>query len=1072
MRFHLPASIAAARPPGARAVWQAATHGLLVTFVGIALLASWAPPSLSTPQLGTQVMLYPTGAGSERVASGDLNRDGILDLVTANGIDNTVSVLIGRGDGSFAQHADYPTGRGPQRVVLADMNSDGLLDAITLNPTSGTVSVQIGNGGGGFRRLADLVVGNPGSTVIGDLNRDGLPDLVTAVGSAVSVVLGQGDGTFSPHVETPVGHRAGYVAIGDLDGDGNPDLAVAIPYVEQGVTIGFSVMRGNGDGTFTPGAAYYIDVPNEVPYSSVGPVILADLNGDTRLDLVEAVNWCDYLCGHGIEVFLGNGDGTFSSPIGFFTGKPPFLALATADLNGDSKADLVWTSSEPTVAVVELGRGDGTFGYGGTVYGTTAVAIDDLNGDGRADMAGVAGGNAVSVLIGSGDWRFESDIPTFGAGGCGSSVAIGDLNGDGRLDVVSAGAYQGGPSWSESSVSVLIADGRGGFAGSGVYVGEVVVDRVALGDLNGDQRPDLIVTVSTAVRVWLNNGSGGFGPEVCPDGCDETAVIPRDVAIGDLNRDGRGELVVLGDSGIEVLLGSGDGRFAHAGIHEPATSFRKFLLEDFDRDGDPDLALAKSGAVSVMLGDGTGSFSPQTEYAVGHDSYWIAAGDLNGDGRLDLVSVGSGSVATLLGRGDGSFTFVETVPVEGAHGQPAIGDLDEDGLPDVALAVGARVGVMEGAGDGTLSGPVIFASGGAGPWWTGIDDWNGDGRPDLGVIHGGWREYDDPYWWCSGGTIAVLFNKSVAPPKAMQFELTPHTLTLSSQGRWVTGFLELPPPLSASGINVSSIRLNGSVPVDAAAPVALGDHDGDGIPDLMVKFDRVSLELTVAEGDQVPVTVTGSVDGKPFSGTDHIRVRRGAISAPAADSRLGVGAVTQVRWEIPAGVKVPSVALLHSIDGGSSWSRVADGQPNTGSYDWRVPDASTHQAKVAVVAESVDDGSGNLGGVVGVSGAFSIGALVGVGDSGPSRLALAVRGPNPVASGRLWVEFALRDDSLARLELVDIAGRVLNATQVGHLGPGAHAIDVSQGHALRPGVYFVRLAQGGSEVRVRAAVLR
>jgi hypothetical protein len=280
------------------------------------------------------------------------------------------------------------------------------------------------------------------------------------------------------------------------------------------------------------------------------------------------------------------------------------------------------------------------------------------------------------------------------------------------------------------------------------------------------------------------------------------------------------------------------------------------------------------------------------------------------------------------------------------------------------------------------------------------------------------------------------------------------------------------PPLAAGDIDVSSIRLNGTVPVDAAAATALGDHDGDGVPDLMVKFDRVAVELTVSEGESVPVTVTGTLDDHPFSGADSIRVRRGRISSPHAGSQLAGGALAWVRWETPNGVAVESVRLLFSPDGGGTWSPIARGQPNTGSYDWMVPGVPSDQARMAVVAESADRST--MEGVLGVSDAFAIGATVGVDVPTPGQVALAIRGvtPNPAVGGRLRVEFALRDGSPARLELMDVAGRLLHSRDVGSFGPGTHALDLSAGRVLRPGMYFLRLTQGGREARTRATVLR
>lgn len=328
------------------------------------------------------------------------------------------------------------------------------------------------------------------------------------------------------------------------------------------------------------------------------------------------------------------------------------------------------------------------------------------------------------------------------------------------------------------------------------------------------------------------------------------------------------------------------------------------------------------------------------------------------------------------------------------------------------------------------------------------------------------------------GFLGSGFRVSLAivtpPPLAIGFDFKPDPLNLSSRGRWVTGYLEPAVPLAAGDIDIASIRLNGTVSVDPAAPTAVGDPNGNGLPDLIVKFKREAVELTVSVGENVAMTLTGMLDGQPFTGTDYIRVRRGRTSAPVAGSHFPAGTLEQVRWETPAGVTVESVSLLFSTDGGGTWSAITRGQPNTGSYDWAVPNLPTDQAMVAVLTESADEGGTFVDGMLGVSEAFSIGAPVGVGPPGQGQFELAVRGPtpNPALDGRLRVEITLRDGSPAQLELVDVTGRALISRQLGTLGPGRHAVDLSSGGALGPGIYFLRLTQDGRKVRARAALLR
>jgi len=346
---------------------------------------------------------------------------------------------------------------------------------------------------------------------------------------------------------------------------------------------------------------------------------------------------------------------------------------------------------------------------------------------------------------------------------------------------------------------------------------------------------------------------------------------------------------------------------------------------------------------------------------------------------------------------------------------------------------------------------------------------------DRMVVFGG----HDAYYH---NDVSALTWGAPPPPVEvdMAFDLSPNPLNLRSRGLWVMGRLEPPSPFTPSDIDIASIRLNGTVPVDPSAPISIGS-------DLKVRFDRAAVERTVSEGDNVPISVTGTVGGTAFSATVYVRVRRAVVSAPPAGSRLVGGVVAEVRWETTsadssqpgappdtlAADSTQSVALLFSLDNGSTWDLIASGQPNTGRYNWIVPNFPSIQAKVAVVLVQSADSTGDIvDGVLGVSEAFVIEAVVGVGEPGPGRLGLLWAAPNPVVDGRLRVKFTLRDGGPARVELMDVAGRVVSTRQVGGLGPGTHALDLPEGGTLRPGIYFLRLTQRGSEVRGRAAVMK
>jgi hypothetical protein len=348
---------------------------------------------------------YAAGNFPQYIAAGDFKGNGIMDLAVATDIANAdVSILMGNGDGTFQPPASYPTGEDDYSVAVGDFNGDGIPD-LAVSGSSLTaeywgLTVLLGNGDGTFQSPSTYyAVGGyqPLAVAVADFNGDGIADLIalnqstSGVGPIlISVYLGLGNGTFQNALISQTGgapYGEGYsLGVGDFNGDGIPDIAM----------LGYNtlyVFIGKGDGTFKPALTSSVT-------AGALPFVVADLNGDGKADLA-------FSNGTGVSVLLGNGDGTFQAAASYGSFLLPRVVV-TADFNGDGKPDLAVDSWNPVTAPdsllsVLLGNGDGTFqspvsyAVGANAYG---IVAGNFNGNGRADLAVVNNeGNNVSILL-------------------------------------------------------------------------------------------------------------------------------------------------------------------------------------------------------------------------------------------------------------------------------------------------------------------------------------------------------------------------------------------------------------------------------------------------------------------------------------------------------------------------------------------------------------------------------------------------------------------------------------------------------------------------------------------------
>ncbi|HZW78868.1 MAG TPA: FG-GAP-like repeat-containing protein, partial [Candidatus Deferrimicrobiaceae bacterium] len=538
----------------------------------------------------------------------------------------------------------------------------------------------------------------------------------------VDVLLGNGDGTFQSAVSYNTGgYYSRSVTVADLNGDGKPDLIVTSQCNNSNCNLGsVGVLLGNGDGTFQAASSY--STGGQDAYSAVA----ADVNGDGKLDVIVA-DQCDYSndCGNGVvAVLLGNGDGTLQTPFVYNSGGRAISSVLVNDVNGDGKSDILATNgcadnscSSGAVGVL-LGNGNGTFeapiSYNPGGSGSSSVAMADLNGDGKLDLlvANACTSNSnctngtVGVLFGNGDGTFLPPV-AYGTGGTDTfSVALADVNGDGKLDLLVANTCNNSSSCNNGSVGVLLGNGDGTFQPATAYSSAgLYADAVAVGDINGDGKPDLVVTnecngnscTNGSFGVLLGNGDGTFQAAVSYNSGGVTATS---VALADVNGDGKLDLLLTNQCAdnncttgqVAVMLGNGDGTFQSPVTYGTSGLYTGSLaVADVNGDGKPDLivtdqcesnSICNNGFLVVLLGNGDGTFqAPLTTAVPSPQSIsQLVLADFNGDGYLDIAS-GAGDFL-LLGNGDGTFQPFQHL---GSGGQGIVaGDFNGDGKPDVA----------------------------------------------------------------------------------------------------------------------------------------------------------------------------------------------------------------------------------------------------------------------------------------------------------------------------------------------------------------------------------------------------
>ncbi len=1017
---------------------------------------------------------FTTGTNPISIAIGDLDGDGKPDLAVANYSSNTASVFQNTSSsgsittGSFAAKVDFTTGTSPYSVAVGDLDGDGKAELGVANSGSNTVSIFRNTSSSGsittasFAAKIDFTTGtSPVSLALGDIDGDGKADIAVAnnTNTTVSVFRNTSStgsistGSFAAKVDFTTGTQPYKVAIGDLDGDGKADLAVG-NFSSNTVSV-FRNTSSSGSITASSFATKVDFTTGTNPQS----LAIGDMDGDGKADLA-VTNYSST----SVSIFRNTTSsgsitsGSFAAKVDLTAASAPY-GIAIGDLDGDGKADLAFTNfgstsvsiirnnpviQPPTITAVSpnIANPGTSITITGTNFNTTATNNIVYFG---ATKATVSSASATSLTVTSpvgatydrvsvlntgldlAGYEQYSYLPKYdnsayiaGITNCDgkvdfttgtnpNSIAIGDLDGDGKVDLAVTNAGSG-------TVSVYRNMSSSGTITSGSFAAKVdfntgsIPYSVAIGDLDGDGKPDLAVAnfSSSTVSVFRNTVNSGITATSFAAKVDfTTGTFPASVAIGDLDSDGKADLAVANNNSNSVSIfhntaSSGSisaSSFAAKVDFTTGTNPYSVAIGDLDGDGKADLAVVNYYVSTISILRNTtasgsitsGSFAAKVDFATGSAPRSVAIGDLDGDGKADLAVANESSTSVSVFRNTASTGSITTgsfaAKVDFTTGSRprsvAIGDIDGDGKPDLATANNSSVSPSLSVFRNTATSGSITTSSfaakldfatGNNSYGVAFGDLDGDGKADLATANNG------------SNSVSVIRNNPLNPISGAGAVCIGSTRTLAnatSGGTW-----------SSSATAIATVSTAGVVTGAAAGSAIITYAVPGGNDTALITVNALptitaisSSTNTICTGTALTFTAgsaagTGTITSYNWSGPNSYSTTSTATTAVLTPTTTAAGGVYSLTVTYPgtgctsaAAVTSPSVTVnakptiasitpsSTTICTGIALTFTAGSKTGTGtftSYNWTGPNSysTTSTATTAVLTPTTTAAGG------------------------------------------------------------------------------------------------------------------